>query len=162
MTSATGDILIGLYAKNVLRKAGGITRTGRLDDPQITLARTSPLCGSRIQVDLKLKDGKVIDYAQEIHACALGQAAAAVVAEQVVGKALPEMLDVARQMRAMIVDAAPPPGGEWAEFGILASVHDHRARHGAVLLALEAVVEGLAALTGEDGLSADEQLTKNA
>ncbi len=162
MTSEPGDILIGLYAKDVLAKAGGISRTGRLDDPHITLTRTSPLCGSRIRVDLKVDGGKVADYAQEIHACALGQAAAAIVAEQVLGKTLGEMRGAARQMRAMIVNGGPPPGGEWADLGILASVHNHKARHGAVLLALEATIEGLAALTGEDGLSAEEQLTKNA
>lgn len=160
--SENSDILIGLYSKDILRKAGGISRTGRLEAPHITVTRRSPVCGSRVLVDLKVEGGKVSDYAQEIHACALGQAAAAIVAEHVLGKTLDDMRGAARQMRAMIVDGAPPPDGEWAGLVILASVHGHKARHGAVLLALEAVVEGLAALSGEEGLTPDEQLTKSA
>lgn len=162
MTSENGDILIGLYSKDVLAKAGGISRTGRLREPDITVTRRSPVCGSRIQVDLKVEDRKVSDYAQEIHACALGQAAAAIVAEHVVGKTLDEMRGAARQMRAMIVDGGPPPSGDWSDLAILASVHDHKARHGAVLLALEATIEGLAAICSEEGLAPEEQLTKSA
>lgn len=162
MTSEPGDILIGLYSKAVLAKAGGISRTGRLEAPDISVTRMSPVCGSRIRVDLKVEDAKVSDYAQEIHACALGQAAAAIVAEHVLGKNLDELCAAARQMRAMVVDGALPPSGDWAGLGILASVHDHKARHGAVMLAFEATLEGLATLTGEDGLAPEEQLTKSA
>lgn len=155
-------MLDALYSKDVLRKAGNITRTGRLDDPQVTVARASPVCGSRIRVDLKIEDGKVADYAQDIHACALGQSSAAIVAEHVIGKTLAEIADVARTMRTMLVDGGPPPGGEWEDLGILASVHDHKARHGAVMLSFEATLDAIAQLTGEEGLSDDEQLTRRS
>ena len=148
-----------LYSKDVLRKAGNISRTGRLDAPDVTIERRSPVCGSRIRIDLRVEDGKVADYAQEIHACALGQSSAAIVAEHVVGKTSAELRALARAMRAMLVEGGPPPAGEWAELAVLASVHDHTARHGAVMLAFEAAIDGIAQLTGEEDLSPEEQLT---
>lgn len=153
-------MLDALYSKDVLRKAGNITRTGRLENPDVTVSRTSPVCGSRIRIDLQVADGKVTDYAQEINACALGQSSAAIVAEHVIGKAVDELRAVTWKMRTMLLDGGPPPDGEWTDLAVLASVHDHKARHGAVMLPFEAVIEGIAALTGEKGLTADEQLTR--
>lgn len=151
-----------LYSKDVLRKAGNISRTGRIANAQSTITRASPVCGSRIRIDLNVGDGKVTDFAQEIHACALGQSSAAIVAEHVIGKTAGELLEVAKKMRTMLLEGGPPPGGEWADLGVLASVHDHKARHGAVMLPFEAVIEGLTKITGEDGIAPDDQLTKNA
>lgn len=155
-------MLDALYSKDVLRKAGNISRTGRLESPSVTVSRASPVCGSRIRVDLNVEDGKVADYAQEINACALGQSSAAIVAEHVIGKTAIELLEVAKKMRAMLLDGSPPPGGEWADLAVLASVHDHKARHGAVMLPFEAVIEGLVKIAGEDGIAPEDQFTKKA
>ena len=67
-----------LYNKTILSLAGNIARTERLDDPDATVFLDSPLCGSRITVDLKMTGDKVSDYGAEVKACALGQAASAV------------------------------------------------------------------------------------
>lgn len=137
-------MLDALYSKDVLKAAGAISRTERLVSPDITLSHTAPLCGSRITIDLVADDaGRVTDYAQDIHACALGQAAASIVAQQVIGRSLQDMDAAANQVRAMLVGGARPPENEWANFAILAPVHDYSPRHGAVMLALEAVVDGL-------------------
>jgi len=70
-----------LYNSDILRFAGNIGRIGRLDAPDATAAAEARLCGSAISVDIKAEHGVVTDFAQEIRACALGQAAAAIVAE---------------------------------------------------------------------------------
>jgi len=155
-------LLDALYSKEVLRKAGNITRTGRLENPNVTVFRASPVCGSRIRIDLNVEDGQVSDYAQEINACALGQSSAAIVAEHVIGKTAEELRALARTMRTMLLDGGPPPDGEWADLAVLASVHDHKARHGAVMLPFESIIDGLAQIAGEDGIAPDDQLTKNA
>lgn len=155
-------MLDALYSKDVLRRAATIGRTGRLSAPDATVSRVSPVCGSRITVDLKMKDGVVSDYAQDVHACALGQSSAAVLAEKVIGRSGAELREVAGTLRAMLVDGAPPPGGDWSGLAILAPVHDHKTRHGAVMLAFEAVIDAIAEVTGEESISSAQQLTKRS
>ena len=74
-----------LYSARLLGLAANVSRLGRLPHPEGSAEKVSKLCGSRILVDVALKDGRVADFAQEVKACALGQAAAAVLAEHVIG-----------------------------------------------------------------------------
>ncbi len=155
-------MLDALYSKDVLRRAATIGRTGRLSAPDASATRVSPVCGSRITVDIAVTDGVISDYAQDVHACALGQSSAAVLAERIIGRDINELRDVAGKLRAMLVDGAPPPDGDWAGLAILAPVQAHPARHGAVMLPFEAAIEAIAQVTGETGLPAGEELTKKS
>lgn len=154
-------MLDALYSKDVLRRAAMIGRTGRLSAPDASVTRVSPVCGSRITVDIKLKDGRVSDYAQDIHACALGQSSAAILADRIVGRSGAELREVAAGLRAMLVDGAPPPDGDWSALSILAPVHHHASRHGAVMLAFDAALDAIAEAGGEPP-PADGQLTRRA
>ena len=71
--------LIDLYSKRILALAADIPHVGRLDAPMGTSRVRAPLCGSVVTVDLDLKDNRISRFAQDVKACALGQAAAAVV-----------------------------------------------------------------------------------
>jgi NifU-like protein involved in Fe-S cluster formation len=155
-------MLDALYSKDVLRRAATIGRVGRLAAPDATASRVSPVCGSRITVDLTVRDGVVADYAQEVHACALGQSSAAILAETIVGRGAAELREAAERLRAMLVEGAPPPDGDWAALAILAPVRDHKSRHGAVMLPFEAAIDALAGVTGEETVPADRQLTRRA
>jgi NifU-like protein involved in Fe-S cluster formation len=155
-------MLDALYNKDVLRRAATIGRVGRLAVPDATVTRVSPVCGSRITVDVVVRDGVVADFAQDIQACALGQSSAAVLADKVIGRGAAELRAVAVALRAMLVDGAPPPGGDWEGLAILAPVHAHKGRHGAVMLPFEAALEALAEVTGEGAIPADLQLTKRS
>lgn len=155
-------MLDALYSKDVLRRAATIGRIGRLDAPGASVTRVSPVCGSRITIDIRMQDGRVSDYAQDVHACALGQSSAAILADKIVGKSLDELRETASALRAMLVDGAVPPEGDWSALAILAPVHEHRTRHGAVMLPFEAAVDAAAAIAGQDGIPPDTQLTKRA
>lgn len=156
-------MLDALYSKDVLRHAASISRTDRLASPDITVSRRAPTCGSSITIDLVVDGGgRVMDYAQDIHACALGQASASIVARHVVGKNLADLISVARTVRAMLIDGTAAPSGEWSDFEALAPVHDFAPRHGAVMLAFEAVIDALSQLTGEAGPTSDQTLTRPA
>ncbi len=132
-----------LYNKAILTLAGNIERSGRLADPDASVFLDSPLCGSRITVDIKMQGDKVSDYAAEVKACALGQAASAIMAKHVVGQTAAQLRQVAQDMRAMLKSHAPPPGGEWRELEVLQPVADYKARHGSVMLPFEAVVKAI-------------------
>ena len=82
--SAESD-LIKLYSARILALAADMPRTARLSSPTATAKRRSPLCGSTVTVDIQVNGGVITDYAQDVKACALGQAAAALVGSNVIG-----------------------------------------------------------------------------
>ncbi len=130
-----------LYSTNILRLAANMPRAGRLAAPDGSAEKVAKLCGSRITVDVVLKDGRVADFAQEVKACALGQAAAAVLGAHVVG-ATPQEIEMARDaFRAMLKQGGPPPEGRFSDLSMLEPVKDYPPRHASTLLAFEATVE---------------------
>lgn len=132
-----------LYSARILKLAAGLPHLGRLPDAEGSSQKTSKLCGSTITVDVKLADGKVAAFAQDVRACALGQAAASVLGEHVLGADLAE-IEVARDaLRAMLKDDGPPPAGRFAELAVLEPVKAYPARHASTLLAFEAAAEAV-------------------
>ena len=127
-----------LYSAQVLKLAANLPRSGRLARPDASAEKVSKLCGSRVVVDVALEAGRVADFAQEVKACALGQAAAAVVGAHVIGATLEELEDARGRFRAMLKEGGPPPEGRFAELALLAPVKDYPARHTSTLLAFEA------------------------
>ncbi len=129
-----------VYNAHILELAGNIGRLGRLAAPDATATRHSRLCGSRITVDLRMEGDVVADYAHEVKACALGQAAAAVMARSVVGATAAELRQARDDMFAMLKDGGAPPAGRFAELSYLEPVRDFKARHASTMLVFEAVV----------------------
>jgi|SRR6185437_479116 len=132
-----------LYSAKVLALAANLPRLGRLAAPDASVEKISKLCGSRVRVDVAVRDGAVADYAQEVKACALGQAAASVVGAHVIGATLPELEVTRERFRAMLKAGGPPPEGRFADLSMLAPVKDYPARHASTLLAIEAVTEAV-------------------
>ncbi len=132
-----------IYNTRILEIAGAMTRNARLASPDATADAHSKLCGSSIVVDLKVQGGRVSDYGHTVKACLLGQAAAAVVAREIVGATPDEFRAIARQMRAMLKEGGPPPAGRWADHAALEPVRAYKARHASTLLAFDAVVSAL-------------------
>ncbi len=136
-----------LYSARILRLAAEMPHAGRLADADASSTKVSKLCGSTITVDVKVEDGVVADFAQDVRACALGQAAAAVLGEHVIGADLHE-IEVARDaLRAMLKSDGPAPEGRFSELSVLAPVKDYPARHTSTLLAFEAAAEAVRTAT---------------
>src|SRR6202012_331089 len=100
-----------LYSAKLLALAANMPRIGRLAAPDASVEKIAKLCGSRVVVDVTLEDGRVADFAQDVKACALGQAAAAVLGAHVLGASLDELEVTRNQFRAMLKDGAPAPDG---------------------------------------------------
>ncbi len=132
-----------LYNDRIMALAGDIPRCERLDAPDATVFHESPLCGSRITLDLKMKDGKVADYGQTVRACTLGQAAASYMARRAVGRSGAELVALAEAMRRMLKEGAEPPGGDWRDLAMFQPAREFKSRHGSVLLAFEAVAKAV-------------------
>jgi NifU-like protein involved in Fe-S cluster formation len=137
-------MLDSVYNKRILELAADIPRLGRLESPQASATAYSRLCGSTITIDLTLSEGRVADYAQELKACALGQASASIMARHIVGATPDELRELRDAMRRMLKENGPPPGGRWADLQVLEPVRDYKARHASTLLPFDAVVDALA------------------
>lgn len=132
-----------LYSARLLALAANLPHSGRLPAPDASVEKVAKLCGSRVVVDVTVKDGAVADFAQDVKACALGQAAASVLGAHVIGASLAE-LEMAREaFRAMLKAGGPPPEGRFSDLAMLAPVKDYPARHASTLLAFEAVTEAV-------------------
>ncbi|GJD34511.1 iron-sulfur cluster assembly scaffold protein [Methylobacterium aerolatum] len=137
-------MLDDIYNRRILELAADIPRLGRLPAPDASATAHSRLCGSTVTVDLSLgPDGRVSDFAQEVRACALGQASSSLMGRHVVGTPADDLRRLREAMRAMLKEGAPPPDGAFAEFGVLEPVRDFKARHASTLLTFDAVVDAL-------------------
>lgn len=132
-----------IYNTKILELAAEIPRTKRLQDADASATAHSKLCGSTATVDIKLDDGKVIDFGQTIKACLLGQASASVVGREIVGTSKGEFAAVAETMRAMLKENGPKPGGRWADLGVLEPVRAYKARHASTMLVFDAVLKAI-------------------
>jgi NifU-like protein involved in Fe-S cluster formation len=137
-----------LYNEKILEAARGLDPDDRLSDPQASVQLTSPLCGSRIRVDLRLDGGRVADYGQEVRACALGQSSAAIMKRHVVGMTRDELVDLRDRVEAMLKRGGDPPGGDWSELEILLPARAHKSRHASIMLPFKAAVKAFDAAEG--------------
>lgn len=135
-----------LYNTAILRLAASVPPP-RLVDPQASVQRVSPVCGSRVTVDIDLDGaGHVAAFGQEVRACALGQAAAALLAAHIAGQSA-DALDRARtDFKAYLKGERDDPG-DWPGLDVFAPARPHKARHASILLAFDAAAAAAQAAT---------------
>lgn len=133
-----------LYSARILSLAANLPHAGRLPAPQGTGERVAKLCGSRAVVDVVLDaDGRVAAFAQDVKACALGQAAAGVLGEAVIGASLEEIARARDAMGAMLKAGGEGPEGRFEGLRALKLVADYPARHASTMVAIEATLDAV-------------------
>ncbi len=126
-----------LYNTAILRLAAS-PLAPRLDEPQASVVRVSPVCGSRVTVDLDVDgDGRVARFGSEVRACALGQASAALLGRHIVGRSAAELAAARDGLAGFLKGEAETPG-DWPGLEIFAPARPHRARHASILLGFDA------------------------
>jgi NifU-like protein involved in Fe-S cluster formation len=140
-----------LYHNRILELAAGIPNVGRLTDAEGSVLKVSRVCGSTVNVDVKLDAAgeRVIAIAVDPKACALGQAATAILSEHAVGATVEEIRAARDALRAMLKEGGVPPEGRFWELRHLEPVADYPPRHASTMLAFEAAVAAI-----EDALAA--------
>ena len=139
--------LIKLYSARILALATEIPHHARLSDPQASVKRRSPLCGSSVTIDLDMEDGRVSRFGQDVKACALGQASAAILGAVVIGRSAEELAQARDALRAMLLQDGPVPPAPFDGYEVLLPAREYRNRHASILLALEAAAEASATLS---------------
>lgn len=136
--------MMKLYSARILALAADMPRTDRLTSPTATAKRRAPLCGSTVTVDIALENGVIVDYGQDVKACALGQAAASVVGRAIVGLT-PAQVELGRnQMLAMLKQDGPIPDAPFDGLEVLTPARDYKNRHASIMLAFDATLDALA------------------
>ena len=136
--------LVKLYSGRILALAADIPHLGRLPAPTGSSRKRSPLCGSTVTVDVVLDNGRVTEFAQDVKACALGQASAAVLGEVVLGRSRAELESARDAVAAMLTASGPAPAAPFQGYEVLIPARDYKNRHASILLALEATCDAVA------------------
>lgn len=137
-----------LYNAEILRLAASIPHHERLAHAQATVEKRSPICGSRVTVDVGLgDDGRVKEVGLLVRACALGQASSSLLAAEIIGKT-PEELAAARDaLTAWLARKGDAP--DWPGIDVFTPALDYTARHPSIRLAFEAAAEAAFAARAE-------------
>lgn len=139
-----------LYNDAILKLATDNPIDERLADPQGTSERRSPICGSRVTVDVNLgKDGRVGEAGMLVRACALGQASSSLLAANVIGRTPAELAAARDALTAWLAREGDLP--DWPGLDVLTPALDYHARHASIRLAFEAAAEAAAQAQGSTG-----------
>lgn len=137
--------LFKLYADRVLALAAAIPHTEPLPDPALRATKRAPLCGSTVSVALRLEDARITAFSQTVHACALGQASAAIFGAGVIGRSRAEVQALCETLAEML-KGGPVPAAPFADYEVLTAARDYPNRHASILLAPEATLAALSAV----------------
>lgn len=143
--------LVKLYSGRILALAADIPHLGHLTSPDGSAKKRSPLCGSTVTVEVALKDGKVAGFAQDVRACALGQASAAVLGEVAIGRTRAELEAARSALSVMLKEGGPVPAAPFAGYEVLLPARGYKNRHASILLVLDAICEAVAVAEAKSG-----------
>jgi len=143
-----------LYNADILRLAATIPHQQRLPDAMATAERRSPICGSRVTVDVDVDAaGRVSAVGLLVRACALGQASSSLLAASVIGRSPDEIAAARDALTEWLARRGDVP--DWPGLSIFEPALDHSARHASIRLAFEAAAEAAAAAVAAQGSRAD-------
>lgn len=133
------DNLLALYNDRLVALSSQVSVPVRLSFFDATAHAFSPICGSEVDIDIAVRDDKIITFGYEVEACALTKAVVAVMRRALIGKGLSDIRRIARQMEDMLSGATPVFDADWQELSVLEPVRDYKARHNSIMLPFEAV-----------------------
>lgn len=108
----------------------------------LTGGARSKSCGSRLEIGLALDEAGAIErLGLKVHACAVGQATAAIFAAAAPGRGAGEIGNARAAMLAWLSDGGPPP--DWPGIEAIAPARSYPARHGAMMLPWDAALAAL-------------------
>ncbi|SMO55103.1 iron-sulfur cluster assembly scaffold protein [Paracoccus laeviglucosivorans] len=139
--SATSDSdLMQLYSRRILALATDIPHLGKLENATGSAHRRSPQCGSSVTAHVRMENGRIADFAQEVRACALGQASAGVLGQQVIGRSRDEIARARDELAAMLKTDGPAPQAPFEALETLLPAREFPNRHASILLAWDATL----------------------
>src|SRR5947209_8773104 len=132
-----------LYTTEILRLAASLAEPHELAREDGRAELRSPTCGSRVSLAVQLDDDRRVErLSMDVHACAFGQASAALVERHSRGLAHDEISETMLNLSRWLADEQEEPA-EWPSLAILAPARSRRSRHGAILLPFRALLAAI-------------------
>jgi NifU-like protein involved in Fe-S cluster formation len=133
-----------LYNREILALAASLIYNDRLENPDATANSRAPLCGSLIEADIILSiNGKIIALALRANACALGQASAAILRKNAAGHDAAFLQNIRGSIIAYF-NGTGEISDIWPQLAAIKVAKDYPARHAAILLPYDALLEAYA------------------
>jgi NifU-like protein involved in Fe-S cluster formation len=134
-----------LYTTEILRLAASLPELAELEREDGRAELRSPTCGSRITMAVQLDDNRRIErLTMEVHACAFGQASAALVHQHAAGRTHDDVAETLVIVSRWLAQEQDEPG-EWPGILALEPARPRKSRHGAILLPFRALLSAIEA-----------------
>lgn len=140
--SKSGASPTPVYDRELLRLALRLADQGRLASYDGSAERRSRACGSVVVADVRLDGDRIVAFGQDVKACAVGQASAAIMGSHILGLTGRQVTAARDNFSAYLTGSRNNPGS-WPEIHMIAAVRDYPARHAAALLPYEAVLAAI-------------------
>lgn len=142
--TASDDMdMVKLYSKKILNLSTHMPYTQRLATPQVTVVKRSPLCGSTITIDLTMEKGEITAFAQDVKACALGKATAAIIGSNILGRTGVELRQTRQALTGLLQTGNQIQSSLFPDLEVLIAAHAYPNRHASVMLILDALCEAV-------------------
>ena len=134
-----------LYTTEILRLAASLYGPRELERVDGDAELRSPTCGSRVSIAVQLdRDRRIEALSQQVHACAFGQASAALLERHAIGRAHEEVGDALVLLSRWLAQEQEEASC-WPGFAALEPARQRQARHGAILLPFRALLAAIEA-----------------
>ena len=131
-----------LYTTEILRLAASLSEPRELHRKDGTAELRSPTCGSRVWTSVQAgADGRLEALSQQVHACAFGQASAAILEQRAVGRTGGEVQEAMTAISEWLDGSPEEP--QWPGIAALAPARSRRSRHAAILLPFRSLAAAL-------------------
>jgi nitrogen fixation NifU-like protein len=111
-----------LYQETILDHYRQPRNAGRLADANRTAEGFNPLCGDKLTLYMKVKDGVIQDASFEGVGCAIAMASASLMTENIKGKPEAEALQLLDKIRLMVTGGSRKD--DMGKLEVLAGVHE--------------------------------------
>ncbi len=102
------DLFDDLYRELILDHYRSPRNHGELPEAPIRVEGVNPVCGDEIHIDLRVGEGVIHEIAFWGQGCSISQSSASMLTERLKGRPADEARQVMRNVRAMLIDGAPP------------------------------------------------------
>jgi len=131
-----------LYTPELLGLAVELARHPPLTQAAVRGEARSPTCGSTLAMDFELDgEGRISALGLRVHACAVGQGAAAIFARHAIGRSAGEIAATLRGLEDWLTNGGELPN--WPDLSLIEAARGYPGRHGAILLPWRAALAAL-------------------
>ena len=131
-----------LYTVEILRLAASLPEPVGLERVDGSAEARSPTCGSVVRTEVSLgEDGRVEAVSQQVHACAFGQASAALVARQAAERDRNQVERALAALGSWLEGSGELP--DWPGIAALSPARGRKSRHPAILLPFRALLAAI-------------------